>query len=230
MMKIRAFYWLKEILFPRKCMLCRDLLPPEQTDLCHKCRVEVEEYPFGALNPPPEAKNRLHFLDSFTAIWYYEGDVRKSIHRYKFQKAIHLAPKYGRLLAMRILKQGPAEFDVLTWSPVSWFRRLTRGYDQSELLAKCVGSELGIQPQRLLRKVRNTPPQSSLTKESERKANVLGAFRIAGNAEIKGKRILILDDVFTTGATSEECAKTLLLAGAKEVHCAAVTAVRYRKK
>ena len=66
--------------------------------------------------------------------------------------------------------------------------------------------------------------------DSERKANVLGAYRLVRDTDIRGKRILILDDVFTTGATTEECARVLLSAGAKEVHCAAIAAVHYRKK
>lgn len=226
----RIAYWLREIMFPRKCMLCGSLLEKDETDLCRCCRTNTPPYPFGASNPPPKGKNRLHFLDSFTAIWYYENDVRTCIHRYKFQRALHLAPKFGRLLAMKLLKDGPEEFDVLTWVPVSRIRQLKRGYDQSELLARKVGQELEKRPQRLLRKVRNTPPQSGIVEVSRRKANVLGAYRLAHHVDVRGKRILILDDVFTTGATMEECAKVLLSAGAKEVHCAAIAAVHNRKK
>lgn len=226
----RAEYWFRELLFPRKCMLCGTLLEKDEMDLCRCCRTNTPQYPFGTSNPPPKGKNRLHFLDSFTAIWYYENDVRSCIHRYKFRRALHLAPKFGRLLAMKLLKDGPEEFDILTWVPVSRIRRLKRGYDQSELLAREVGRELDKRPRRLLCKVRNTPPQSGILKDSERKANVLGAYRLVHDADIRGKRILILDDVFTTGATTEECARILLSAGAKEVHCAAIAAVHYRKK
>lgn len=225
-----VIYLIFEYLFPRKCMLCRSILSPRETDLCSKCRTDTEEYPYGAFNPPPKGKNKTHFLDSFTAIWYYEKNVRKCIHRYKFGRAVHLAPKLGKLLAMKLLKHGPDEYDVLTWVPVSSARRMKRGYDQSELLAKYVGRELEIRPQRLLRKIRNTPPQSGIASDSERKANVLGAFRLARGVDVREKRILILDDVFTTGATTEECARVLLTAGAREVHCAAIVAVRHRKK
>ena len=222
----RAEYWFRELLFPRKCMLCGTLLEKDEMDLCRCCRTNTPQYPFGTSNPPPKGKNRLHFLDSFTAIWYYKNDVRSCIHRYKFRRALHLAPKFGRLLAMKLLKDGPEEFDILTWVPVSRIRRLKRGYDQSELLAREVGRELDKRPRRLLCKVRNTPPQSGILKDSERKANVLGVYRIQHGEAIAGKRILLLDDILTTGSTAGECARMLLTAGAKEVHCAVVAAAR----
>lgn len=222
--------WIKGILFPRRCMLCREFLQENETDLCHTCRTDTEEYPFSASNPPPKGKNTLHFLDSFTAVWYYEGNVRKSILRFKFGRAVHLAPKFGRVLAMKILTQGPEHYDVLTWVPVSRLRRFQRGYDQCELLARTVGEELGCTPVPVLRKIRHTRPQSSLTRHEQRKANVLGAFAVAPDAQIRGKVILLLDDIYTTGATTEECARVLLTAGAKEVHCAAVAAAHSRKK
>lgn len=199
-------------------------------DLCHDCRMDAPDYPFGMANPAPKGKNSLHFLDSFTAVWYYEEDVRKSIHRFKFRNAIGLASGYGRLLAMKLLREGFEQYDILTWVPVSKERRRRRGFDQSEMLAQAVASELGTEPQRLLNKIRNTPPQSGIASPEARKANVLGAFAMVSGASVQNKKILLLDDVYTTGATMEECARVLLTAGAKEVHGAAIAAVRYHKK
>ena len=99
-------------------------------------------------------------------------------------------------------------------------------YDQVELLAKAVGTELGMEPQKLLKKVRNNPPQSGITGEAERRANVLGAYRIKDGATVKGKRILLLDDIITTGATAGEAARVLLTAGAEQVYCGAVAVAR----
>lgn len=221
--------WLRELLFPRKCMLCGRLLTEEQLDMCPDCRSEVPEYPHRVTNSDGKGKNNLHFLDSFIAVWYYEGNVRNSIRRFKFGRAIHLAPKFGRLLAMKLLTAGVDHFDVLTWVPVSRARRRQRGFDQCELLAKSVASELGVTPVRLLRKIRNTPPQSGISSPDARKANVLGAFKMLPDADVRGKVILLLDDVYTTGATTEECARVLLSAGAKEVHCAAIARAAERK-
>ncbi len=223
-------FWVRSILFPRRCMFCRSLLTEQETYMCRKCRVSVPDYPYGALNPAPAGKNSSHFLDSFTAVWYYEGDVRGSILRYKFRRAAHLAPKFGAHLAMKLLEQGPEQFDVLTWVPVSTLRRFRRGYDQCQLLAKAVGEELGTPSHRTLRKIRNTPPQSGLASASARRANVLGAYKVVKDTDLHGKRVLLVDDIFTTGATMNECARMLLTAGAKEVHGAAIAAVRHQKK
>lgn len=210
------FHWLKELLFPSKCVLCRKLLTKDELDLCRDCRVEAPEYPQGKL--------KIQFLDSLAAIWYYEGDVRRSLLRYKFHGARHYAPSYGRLLGMTLLREYPEGFDVLTWVPVSRLRKLRRGYDQVELLAKAVGRELGMEPVPLLKKIRNNPPQSGIVGQAKRRANVLGIYRLAENADVEGKRILLLDDILTTGATAGECARVLLTAGAAEVHCAVVAA------
>lgn len=209
-------------LFPPKCTLCRKLLAKQETDLCHSCRKNAPEY--------LKAKFKIPFVAGWTAIWYYKDNVRSSLLRYKFYNARSYANVFGRLLGMKLLKAYPEGFDVLTWVPISYLRRLRRGYDQVELLALATGKELGITPVRTLKKIRNTPPQSGIRDISQRRANVLGAYRAVDPDLIKGKRILLLDDVVTTGATVSECARVLLTAGAKEVFCAAIAAAPHDKK
>jgi ComF family protein len=131
---------------------------------------------------------------------------------------------------MKLLEEDLADFDILTWVPVSPLRRFKRGYDQVELLARALGRELGTEPIRLLRKTRNAPPQSGISGEAARRANVLGAYRVTDPQAIRDKRILLLDDVITTGATASECARTLLTAKAKQVNCAAVARRHENKK
>ena len=215
---MKLYYYLLNLLFPPKCILCGKLLERNEQDLCRDCRVDSPEY--------PDRKEKFQFLDSFTAVWYYEGNVRKSLLRYKFYNSRSFASGYGRLLAMKLLQTHTEGFDCLTWIPVSRLRKLRRGYDQVELLADAVGRELGMTPVPLLKKVRHTRPQSSLRDASKRRANVLGAYREIHPEEISGKRILLLDDILTTGSTAGEAARVLLTAGAKEVHCAAVAAAR----
>ena len=215
---MKLYYYLLNLLFPPKCILCGKLLERNEQDLCRDCRVDSPEY--------PDRKEKFQFLDSFTAVWYYEGSVRKSLLRYKFYNSRSFASGYGRFLAMKLLQTHPEGFDCLTWIPVSRLRKLRRGYDQVELLADAVGRELGMTPVPLLKKVRHTWPQSGLKDASKRRANVLGAYREINREEISGKRILLLDDILTTGSTAGEAARVLLTAGAKEVHCAAVAAAR----
>ncbi len=208
---------LKELLFPSKCLLCGKLLQDGELDLCTDCRTNAPEQ--------EKRRDKISFLDSWLALWHYEDSVRGSLHRYKFYGKRHYAVGYGRLLAMKLQREELA-FDVLTWVPISRRRRLRRGYDQVELLAKAVGRELGIRPVRCLRRVRHAPPQSGIAEPAQRRANVLGAYRAVKPERFVGKQVLILDDIITTGATVSECARVLLTAGAGSVRCAAMACAR----
>ena len=208
------------VLFPPKCVLCGELLDKHETDICRSCRVESSECHSG--------REKLSFLDSWAAVWYYEGYIRSSLLRYKFCHARHYAPVYGRMLAMRIQQEYPDGFDMLTWVPVSRIRRFTRGYDQVELLVQAVGQELGMEPVPTLKKIRNNRPQSGIEGQAKRRANVLGAYSAVCPQNVRGKRVLLLDDIITTGATAGECARVLLTAGAKEVHCGFIAAARHQ--
>ena len=204
------------LLFPDKCILCGNILERGETDLCHTCRVEAPECPVG--------KQKRTFLDSWVAIWYYKGYIRSSILRYKFHRCRHYAHGYGRMLAMKLQREYPEGFDLLTWIPISPLRKLVRGYDQVELLAKAVGRELNLKPVRCLRKIRHNRPQAGVSGAAERRANVLGVYRMEKGADVRDRRILLLDDVITTGATAGEAARVLLTAGAREVHLGCIAA------
>ncbi len=211
------------LLFPPKCVLCRNLLSKEETDLCHHCRIHAPEI--------SNAKRNIPFIAQWTAIWYYKDDVRKSIHRFKFGKAQRYAGAYARQLALKLQQTDYLnKCDLITWVPISFRRRLKRGYDQSAVLAKELGIALDMECVHTLKKIRHTAPQSGLKDAAMRRANILGAYRVLDRQLVAGKRILLLDDVLTTGATASECAKTLLTAGAKEVYFAAVAAASYDKK
>ncbi len=215
---MKLYHIIMGILFPPKCILCGRVLENEELDLCRECRIEAKQY--------DGRKRKPQFLDSFAAVWYYEGNVRSSLLRFKFKNARSYAQGYGRLMAMALQREHPEGFDLLTWIPVSPLRRFRRGYDQAKLLAKAVGRELGLKPVPLLKKVRHNPSQSGIRDAACRRANVQGVYRLNGKAEIGGKRILLIDDILTTGATAGEAARVLLTAGAAEVHCAAVAAAR----
>ncbi len=212
---------LLSLLFPPKCVLCRSLLTKEETDICHSCRRSTEEFRKSNRNIP--------FVEKWTAVWYYKDDVRKSLLRYKFYNARSYGSVYARFLAMKLLQTFDGEFDLISWVPISTRRKRMRGFDQVALLAEHTAGELGLHPVCLLVKHRDTKPQSTMKDAAQRRANVLGAYRVTDRALIAGKRILLLDDIITTGATVSECAKTLLLAGAKEVYIAAVASAFTKK-
>ena len=215
------FRRLLTVLFPPKCILCKKILTESETDLCRDCREHQPE--FG------KQKIKLSFLAQWTGLWYYKENVRESILRYKFSGRRSYGCAYGRLLAMKLLNDGWDDFDVLTWVPISRQRRRIRGYDQVEVFAKALAEELGKELLPTLKKIKNTKPQSTMGDAAHRRANILGAFEVTDPVLVDNKRILLLDDIITTGATASECARVLLTAGAKEVKLATLAVASHEK-
>lgn len=203
-------------LFPQKCIFCGRLLKKGEMDLCSDCRSNAPVF--------TGSKTKIPFVAHWCAMWYYNDSVRRCIHKYKFFNKRSYCIAFGRLLAMKALTEGFAGYDMVTWVPTSFLRKLRRGYDQSELLAKAIGNELGIKHQRTLHKIRNNPPQSKLKGHSGRRANVLGVYTPCHPEKFAGKRILLVDDVVTTGSTASECARILMTSGAAEVNLIAIAA------
>ena len=114
------------------------------------------------------------------------------------------------------------DFDVLTWVSTGMRRSWRRGYDHAKLIAQAVAKELDVPLVKTLRKIRHTPPQSTLKHAAERRANILGAYKVLDRNVVAGKKLLLIDDIITTGATASECARMLMSAGAKSVTFAAV--------
>lgn len=209
--------YLLELLYPSKCVFCGSLLEREETELCTLCRRDLPYCEHKVKHVP--------YSRDTTAVFYYEDQVRESVLRYKFHRNPQYAHAYGRLLAMKIAEQR-MEFDLITNVPVSRERHRRRGYDQAERLSKATARELGVGYQRLLKKIRNNPAQSGLSRPEQRRANVLGVYRAIHLRQVRGKSVLLIDDVMTTGATLSECCRTLLDAGAAQVSCAALATVR----
>lgn len=210
-------HWLLDLFYPPKCVLCGKLLSPEQTDLCHDCR--------SFLTLEIHSKKDIEGISDVICAGYYDEHLRESILRYKFGGRSCYAGAYGRILGMAILRACP-DYDVITWVPVSKKRKRRRGYDQAQLLAQAVAEELGAVCVPMLVKFRDIPAQSGLKSAAERRANVLGVYRSLPDAEIRGRRILLIDDVLTTGATMGEAARVLHSAGAEAVIAAVLAVTR----
>ena len=201
------------LLYPPKCVFCGALLSPEEEGACEKCRAEL---PF--VGEKCEAK--AEFVEEVAAALYYKDKVPSSVRRYKFSGRAAYARSYAPLVASAVRSQLSDRYDCLCWVPISRKRLRKRGYDQGRELASALSRELGLPAERLLVKKRDNPAQSGIRQEAERRANVSGSYRAAAGAQIAGRRILLVDDVFTTGSTAGECARNLRLAGAQSVGCA----------
>ena len=212
---------LLDLLFPPKCVFCGRVLDDAEEGVCPRC---MKELPWSDKRP-----RKADFVSRITAPLYYEGTVRDSMLRYKFHAASARGAVYGRLVGRELQRRDALDFDVLTWAPLNKYRLRRRGYDQAQLIAESAASFLGIRAVPVLEKVRNAPPQSGLRTPERRRANVSGCYAVPDPGLVADRRILIVDDIITTGATVSECARMLMLAGAKDV-CAAALAVRRNEK
>ena len=147
----------------------------------------------------------------------YQGKLEQAIRSLKYYHATRLAELFGQSLA-RELKTRSWQIDSTTAVPLHWQRRLIRGYNQSALIAKVLAKTFNKPYETLLTRTRATQQQAKLPKE-QRLSNVSGAFSAKS---VEGKRIFLVDDVITTGATIEACREVLLKAGAKQVYLLAV--------
>jgi ComF family protein len=150
----------------------------------------------------------------------YEGTLRKLIHLFKYSGMRRLARPLSDLLAAALPRD--RQFDAVTPVPLHWRRRWQRGFNQSELLAQAIARRRGIPLIRALRRGAATQAQAGLS-NAQRRENVAAAFR--ARRRVAGLRILLIDDVMTTGATAGACARALKKAGAKSVSLAALARV-----
>lgn len=204
--------WFLDLLYPTRCIVCRRRMPPGIPTICPVCR---ETLPFA-----DGVHKKGDFFSECVSAVRYEGRMRDAILRYKFGGAQIYHISFGELVAERIYEDLQGEYDLLSWVPLAPDRRRERGYDQVELIARNVSERLLIPLVPTLKKRRGVSAQSLTGSPAERRANIAGAYRVRDAAAVQGKRILLIDDVVTSGSTLSECAKTLLSAGAEKVVCA----------
>lgn len=209
-----------DLLFPPKCVFCGKVLDSGESGFCRRCQRELPWLTDG------EAELTGEFFSLCAAPLRYQDKVRDSIHRYKFKGRRGYHKVYGKLVAQCVHDHLDGRYDLITWVPLSDRRKRERGYDQAFLLASAAALELGDVAVETLRKERNTDPQSGITEDAQRRANVLGAYTPVDPELVAGKRVLLIDDVVTTGSTLSECARTLRTMGAADVVCAALARAR----
>lgn len=213
---------LLDLFFPPKCPFCGKVL--DHAGICPACEKALPWTEEGA------GVRELSGGVRCAAPLWYEGKVREGLLRFKFQGARAAAGPLGELVARCAAERFSGAFDVVTWVPVSRRRLRSRGYDQARLLAESACRLWEVRPEQLLQKITDNPAQSGLTEEAARRANVLGVYEAAEPERIQGCRILLVDDICTTGATLAECARTLRDAGAADVMCVCAALARRPEK
>lgn len=201
----------KNILFSNKgiCYLCKDKTGDYDSYICRDCSQKLEWI---------NARSKIEFKyisDCYYCL-SYNRFLREKISDYKFNGKNYLYKAFGDIM-LKTAKEIPEEIDLVLFVPSHRRKQAIRGYNQAELLAKYIANSLNKPLTRKnLVKVKSTKEQSGLNK-LDRMINLKESFKIKDGEEIKGKKILLIDDIITTGVTLEEVSRVLLNNGAKKV-------------
>jgi ComF family protein len=232
-----ALHALGELIWPRDCLLCDAPMPPEPSPvcLCPKCQSELATDPFAtcarcasSIGPHvplakdcPRCRSEVYHFKSAQRLGVYDGRLREAVLKIKNPRRESLAESLGLMWGeharSRLLQSNP---QVIVPVPLHWRRRWERGSNQCESLARGLGLALKLPVNSwAVQRIRATPVQTTQT-PAERRRNVIGAFRGGRLATVKDLRVLLVDDVLTTGATCEAVTLALLTAGAAQVDVA----------
>lgn len=209
-----------DLLFPPKCPYCEKILDEPRAPVCPKCQAGLPWLEGKA------GERTIDFADGCFSPLAYDDTVRGAIHRYKFQRVRALSGPFAALMAQCLRDRLPEGADLICWAPLSRQRLRERGFDQAELLGREVGRLLDIPAGPALAKTADTAPQSEQKEESARRANARGAYALLPGVDLAGKRVVLADDVVTSGATLSECAALLRRAGAEAVYCLTLARAR----
>ncbi len=236
---MNLFTYMGDLLFPPKCIFCGKLLSPGARPLicdrcsediplpknkCAKCGGDLNYYENRPICTTCRTAGR-HF-DGCLSSAIYAGDMRNAIHEYKFKYRMYMSKPLVYSLARRLKQIGISRcnIDYITAVPGDASRIRERGFDCAGLLAKDLAEMLDIPYNpKILQKIKITQSQRGLS-ATERAKNVRGAYRVTSADLVKGKSILLVDDVFTTGATATEVSRVLKRCKASYVFVATVAA------
>lgn len=221
------------IIFPPQCISCATILQPsEEKVFCPTCRKQIKYLTrslcpicgMAFLNSPSEShlcgnclENKLYFSCA-RAVVSYETIILNAIHQFKYGRDLSIGSALASFLADFSF---PAfefqDYSLLVPVPLHIKKLRERGFNQSLILANALGKKQRIDVNfSLLKRRKSTLTQTGLSKK-EREQNIKGAFEVSNKKKIAGKNIILIDDVYTTGATLNECAKTLVKAGAEKI-------------
>lgn len=212
---MRILEFLSELIFPKQCLVCGKI----GNYICEKCENNIKKY---EINLQKEEK----FF-----VYKYEGDLRKLIIDYKFNEKSYLYKLFSEeLLNNKKLCKFLNNYDIIIPVPVHRKRKNERGYNQTELVAREIVKNTNLTIlKNVLIKEKNIKPLSSMNAK-ERKQNIKGTFKVIENSNIKNKKVLIFDDIYTTGSTTKEATRVLREAGVSKVGILTIARDTYTKE
>ena len=227
---------IRHIFFPNRCDFCGTVINYD-VDVCMSC---LQNLPVINLSQRCKlctiertfctCKKRRHSFEEAAAPFYYDEVIKDGIIRFKSNQIPDAAKSFAKYMRMAVnICYNDIRFDIITSVPIGARSLKTRGFNQSELLARELSLNLNIRYEELLKKEVIIKEQK-YNSARQRKANVFGVFEIIDDALLKDKTILLCDDVITTGSTLDECAFMLRAYGAKAVYCICAAATPKKQK
>ena len=220
-----------DLILPESCIICKNRTSREiilclqcfkkikiiKSSICPKCGLPYP-LPKGEDHFCEKCLKNKVFFDKARQVGYYNGILKKTIAALKYNGKTYISSRLGKLMANKIaMEKKKIDYNFIFPIPLHIKKLKERGFNQGYLLAKEVGKILKIKVEfKNLSKILENPSQINLSK-NERKKNVRGIFYLKNPAQIKNKKILLIDDVYTSGATVNECARMLKQGGATEV-------------
>ena len=223
-------------IFPRKCEMCETI---SESYICDKCKRKIEKTNLYLNKIDDYSKDDTKYFDEHAYIFEYNSIIREKIIQYKFKNRAYLGKLFSEFFVKNEKMCGFFEkYDIIIPVPMTDKKIKERGYNQTEVIAKIISKNIPnitIQ-KRVLIKYKDNKVQSKLNKE-QRRQNVQNVYKLNNEEIIKDKNILILDDIYTTGATCNECARVLKQANPNKIgiitiakDCGKIQAKRNRKE
>lgn len=215
-----------DFILPRFCCSCKTKLSDNQDTMCVDCLSKIQRSNSSRLKREFERKFlNNNIIREFYSPFVFEKDkeLQHAIHALKYDKKFPVGIFLGKVLAAEIKSSKTNwKFDLIIPIPLHQLKKAQRGYNQAYYIAKGVGKIFKVKvSDRIVKRIKYTESQTTMNL-NEREENIFGAFKVKWNTQVRGKNILLLDDVITTGATISECGKILLEAGASKVYAASI--------
>lgn len=236
---MRPLTLLRSFFLPSRCIIC-DKVTEKDVTLCPDC----EKYVFhpqqkgakcGVCFMPKDkcACGKRLFYDKLSAPFFRNDTTKRSVYAMKFSMRLDKVPVFADYMLAALEERGlKQDIDLIGFIPMHPKDEFRRSYNQAERLAQSIADKSGIPCEKLLYKYSRNEPQHSFSAALRRRGNVLGIFEPEKNAEeiLRGKTVLLVDDILTSGNTINEAAKTLKIFGADRVYCTSVILSEKKKK
>jgi ComF family protein len=223
------FHRATHLIFPDVCLVCECILKNDEPFTCHTCSENFDSYLLPNESTTEMMARLVQHFKNQTAIddaialyrFYKDESLQKVIHAFKYEGISGVAVEQGKRLGEKILEEKGSAFDVIVPMPLHYVKFIERGYNQAEKIAEGISSVLRVPVKALVQRVRNTSAQASITSLGERIQNMQSRTVFAANSDDilsnKVQRVLLVDDVFTTGSTLLACAVPLKRAGVQHL-------------